>query len=101
MDDYQKKHAEKMKKLDAELDKLIATKSKDELDKRFIKDFHCTNAFMFDAASQHEFDLAKRYHDRLMKDAPAQHDIRTKETFRSYDETKCSCGFAYAVDSSD
>lgn len=101
MDEYQKRHMEKCKKLDAELDKLLAANGKAALDKRFLKDFQCINAFTFDDAAQHEFDLAKRYHDREMEAAPAKHNCRTKETFRCYDETSCTCGFKYAVDSSD
>lgn len=96
---WQKKYEEKCKRLDAELDKLQAAKSKDELDKRFLKDFSCIN--FIDDKAQHEFDLAKRYHERAEKAEPNAHECRTRETFRSYEETKCPCGFAFAVDSSD
>lgn len=96
---WQKEYEEKCKKLDAELDKLQAAKSKEELDTRFLKDFKCIN--FIDDRAQHEFDLAKRYHERVEHVEPAAHDVKTKETFRNYEETKCPCGFAFAIDSSD
>lgn len=99
MDDWKQKYDERCKKLDAELDKLQATVNKEDLDKRFLKNFSCIN--FIDDKAQWEFDLAKRYHGRLEKAEPAKHDCRTRETFRSYEETKCPCGFEYAVDSSD
>lgn len=99
MTDWEKKHEEQSKKLDAELDALQAAKSKEELDKRFLKNFSCIN--FIDDKAQHEFDLAKRYHERAEKAEPNAHSCRTRETFRNYEETKCPCGFAFAIDSSD
>lgn len=99
MDSWEQKHIERQKKLDAELDKLQATASNDDLDKRFLKDFGCVN--FIDDKAQWEFDLARQYHKRLEKAEPAKHDCRTRETFRSYEETKCPCGFKFAMDSSD
>lgn len=95
----QREQEERQRKIEAELDELERTTSEDDLKKRFFKDFGCIN-FQSDEFF-HELNLARRYHARQEKKHPKEHRLEFTEPFRCYHQTKCTCGYAEACDSSD
>lgn len=96
---WREEYEAKQRKLETELNDLIANTAKCDLDKRFLRNFGCINFISEEA--QHEFDLAQMYHKYWEKWLPEFHDTHEEETMRCYHETKCKCGFAWACDSSD
>jgi hypothetical protein len=83
----------------AEVDRLMATCSEEELDKRFLKHFGCINFQPEDFGK--ELYLAREYHKRHMAAHPGMHDFKVYDKWRCYEVRECKCGFNEECDSGD
>ena len=84
--------------LKLELDELKLHGTEEDLNRRFLKDFGCIN-FQSDEFL-HELGLARLWHAEQLKLHPDKHAVTTKEPYRCYHVTECTCGFKEACDSS-
>lgn len=82
-----------------EIDRLMATCSEEELDKRFLKHFGCIN-FKGEEFGK-ELYLAREYHKRHMAAHPALHDFKRYNKWSCYEVCECKCGFNEECDSGD
>lgn len=87
--------------IEDEVTSLMNTMSVEDLKKRFLRNFGCINFKGTEFC--YELALARAYHDRLCND-PAhkdEHQRFSREPYRCYTITGCSCGYSEACDSSD
>lgn len=101
--DWRAKYEAQMKADEAEVKKLMAdpANTPEVLKKRFLRNFGCIN-FKSDEW-MHELELARAYHRILIRlpEEAGKHKSFSREPYRCYCETGCSCGFCEACDSSD
>lgn len=87
--------------IEDEVTSLMNTTSAEDLKKRFLRNFGCIN---FQGTEfSYELALARAYHARLCND-PAhkdEHKPFSREPYRCYHVTGCSCGFQEECDSGD
>ena len=87
--------------IEDEVTSLMNTTSAEDLKKRFLRNFGCINFQGTEFC--YELALARAYHTRLCND-PAhkdEHKWFSREPYRCYYVTGCSCGFQEECDSSD
>ena len=100
MSNWREEYEAEQKRLNHELDEMLATDcTPEDLDKRFFKNFGCIN--FRSEEFFHELKLARIWHERQAKLFPEKHQVSNYDKWRCYHVTECTCGFSEACDSSD
>lgn len=81
------------------VDELLETHTMEELAAEWFKDYGCMNGWGSETSA--EYAIACGIHDRDIKEHPENHKSYSREPYRCYHVSGCSCGLVSSCDSSD